>query len=284
MNFSRRDLFWYCAGVLTVVVAGFLLHVLDGSQNSAPAPLHDMAASAPAPAETSAPTGAGTAAGDSGASVPSDAAPVLPHADRAAGSGGAAGSMDDALARLETRLAQRGGSDSDWELLAQSYDFVGRTSDAKLARAHRLPDGAASSATQSAAAAPKGTEAVATATAGTDSVSTLSGDVQLAAGLRKQVADGQTLFIIAKSVDSPGPPLAIFRTVTGQWPLRFTLDDSNAMLPGRNLSSAQHVSIEARVSRSGGAKPESGDFQSPVAPVDPHAARTLHLVIDHVIG
>ena len=281
MNFARRDLFWYCAGVLTVVVAGFLLHVLDGSQNGAPAPLHDMAADAVAPTGASAPAEAGATAGDSDASVSSNTAPALPHADRAAG---AAGSMDDALARLETRIAQRGGSDSDWELLAQSYEFVGRTSDAKLARAHRLPDGAASSATQSAAAAPTGTEAGATATAGAASVSTLSGDVQLAASLRKQVADGQTLFIIAKSVDSPGPPLAIFRTVTGQWPLRFMLDDSNAMVPGRNLSSAQHISIEARVSRSGGARPEAGDFQSPVAPVDPHSARTLHLIIDHVIG
>ena len=111
----------------------------------------------------------------------------------------------------------------------------------------------------------------------------LSGDVQLASQLRKQVADGQTLFIIAKSVDSPGPPVAIVRTVTGQWPLHFTLDDSDAMLPGRNLSSAQHVTIEARVSRSGGATPASGDFQSAIMTVDPHGAGTVQLVIDHVI-
>jgi cytochrome c-type biogenesis protein CcmH len=78
--------------------------------------------------------------------------------------------------------------------------------------------------------------------------------------------------------------LAILRTTTGHWPLRFTLDDGNAMLPGRNLSSAQHVTIEARVSRSGGAAPQSGDYQSAVTAIDPHGSRIVHVVLDHVIG
>ncbi len=282
MSFSRRDLFWYLAGVLTVVVAGFLLHALDGSQNNGPAPMHGTAGAA-----SGASAGGGTDAGSAdmgagGADAGNGAADALNS--HAAGSSGGPGSMSEALARLESRLATRGGSDSDWELLAQSYEFVGRGDDAKLARSHHLPDSAAGAGSSASAGAQSGADAPSTANSGAGSVSMLSGDVQLADGLRKQVADGQTLFIIAKSVDSPGPPLAIFRTVTGQWPLRFTLDDSNAMLPGRNLSSAQHVSIEARVSRGGGARPERGDFQSAVSPVDPHAARTLHLVIDHVIG
>jgi hypothetical protein len=47
--------------------------------------------------------------------------------------------MDEALERLESRLAASGGSDADWELLAQSYEFLGRSADAKLAREHHLP-------------------------------------------------------------------------------------------------------------------------------------------------
>lgn len=55
-----------------------------------------------------------------------------------AGAGSTAGSMEDALAELSTRLATQGGTDADWELLAQSYDFLGRPSEAAGARQHEV--------------------------------------------------------------------------------------------------------------------------------------------------
>jgi cytochrome c-type biogenesis protein CcmH/NrfG len=48
-----------------------------------------------------------------------------------------AGSMEAATLALKTRLAVQGGPDDQWELLAQSYDFLGRGAEAKLAREHR---------------------------------------------------------------------------------------------------------------------------------------------------
>jgi hypothetical protein len=50
-----------------------------------------------------------------------------------------AGSMDGAIASLEARLARGGGSADDWELLAKSFEFLGRPADAAKARAHQLP-------------------------------------------------------------------------------------------------------------------------------------------------
>ena len=50
-------------------------------------------------------------------------------------SGAKALSMEAATARLEARLQRDGGSANDWQLLAQSYDFVGRSADASRARA-----------------------------------------------------------------------------------------------------------------------------------------------------
>jgi cytochrome c-type biogenesis protein CcmH/NrfG len=44
-------------------------------------------------------------------------------------------SMEEATAQLQARLDREGGTANDWELLAQSYDFLGRTEDAKRARA-----------------------------------------------------------------------------------------------------------------------------------------------------
>jgi cytochrome c-type biogenesis protein CcmH/NrfG len=48
-----------------------------------------------------------------------------------------AGSMQAATLALKTRLAVEGGPDDQWELLAQSYDFLGRSAEAKLAREHK---------------------------------------------------------------------------------------------------------------------------------------------------
>jgi len=49
-----------------------------------------------------------------------------------------AGSMEVATAELSARLATGGGTDADWALLAQSYDFLGRAADAALARQHKV--------------------------------------------------------------------------------------------------------------------------------------------------
>jgi cytochrome c-type biogenesis protein CcmH len=51
------------------------------------------------------------------------------------GSGGTAKSMEAEVAGLEARLAREGGTPADWSLLAQAYDFMGRSEDARRARA-----------------------------------------------------------------------------------------------------------------------------------------------------
>lgn len=110
------------------------------------------------------------------------------------------------------------------------------------------------------------------------------GEVELAAALRSKVPSGLTLFIVAKSVSSPGAPVAILRTTTGNWPLRFELNDTLAMMPNRKLSSAGTVVIEARVSKSGQALPQTGDLLGVTAPLDPAAGKPLRIVIDRVVG
>jgi hypothetical protein len=171
----------------------------------------------------------------------------------------AASSMDIAVTSLESRLAKGGGSADDWELLAKSFEFMGRPADAIKARAHQLP-------------------------AGTNGTGTsLSGEVALAAPLAGKVSAGETLFIIAKSIGSSGPPVAVLRGTVGDWPMKFSLDDSLAMLPGRNLSSAGPVMIEARISRRGQPLPASGDLQGSAGPVNPSEHAPLNILIDRVV-
>ena len=110
------------------------------------------------------------------------------------------------------------------------------------------------------------------------------GEVLLSDALRPRVPSGLTLFIVAKSVNSPGPPVAILRTTTGNWPVRFELNDTLAMIPNRKLSTAGLVTIEARVSKSGQAMPQSGDLLGVTSPLDPTAGKPVRILIERVVG
>ncbi len=107
-----------------------------------------------------------------------------------------AGSMENAVVNLEKRLAQGSGSADDWELLAKSFEFLGRPAEAARARAHQLPavvPVAGSAAPAFAAPAPAAPGGV-----------TISGEVTLDAALSGKAAQGDTLFIVAKSLTTPG--------------------------------------------------------------------------------
>jgi len=185
----------------------------------------------------------------------------------------AAGSMDSAISALEARLAKGGGTPDDWELLAKSFEFLGRPADAAKARAKQLPSLAGDAKSPaSAAASPTVGSGVA-----------VTGEVTLAAGLAAKATPGETLFIVAKSVDAPGIPVAVFRGSVGNWPLKFTLDDSQAMMPGRNLSSAGRVTIEARISQKGQPLPTPGDLQGSSGIINPADHQPLKITIDRVI-
>jgi cytochrome c-type biogenesis protein CcmH len=62
-------------------------------------------------------------------------------------------------------------------------------------------------------------------------------------------------------------PLALLKTTVAQLPLKFTLDDSSAMLPDRKLSGASQVLVKARISKSGNAIPQPGDWEGSLGPV-----------------
>jgi hypothetical protein len=187
-----------------------------------------------------------------------------------------AGSMNAAIASLEARLAKGGGGADDWELLAKSFEFLGRPDDARKARARQLPpvpaDTDAPAAAAAGMAAPPPTPGLA-----------VSGEVSLAPALRAKAGAGATLFIVAKSVDSPGAPVAVIRGTAGAWPFKFKLDDSQSMIPGRNLSSAGRVTIEARISQSGQPMPSAGDLRGSTGPLNPADPGALKILIDQVV-
>jgi cytochrome c-type biogenesis protein CcmH len=110
------------------------------------------------------------------------------------------------------------------------------------------------------------------------------GDIDLDPRWRGKVAAQTVLYVYAKVVGQPGPPVAVLRASAGAWPFAFVLDDSLAMMPGRNLSSARSVIVEARLSRSGSATPQPGDLRGTSAALDPRKAGRLRIVIAEEIS
>jgi cytochrome c-type biogenesis protein CcmH len=95
----------------------------------------------------------------------------------------------------------------------------------------------------------------------------IAGTVRLAPALAKQVQAEDTVFITARAAQGGRMPLAVMRRQVKDLPLPFTLDDSQAMSPSNALSSAKEVIVTARISKSGNAMPQAGDWQGVSGPV-----------------
>jgi cytochrome c-type biogenesis protein CcmH len=110
----------------------------------------------------------------------------------------------------------------------------------------------------------------------------VSGQVNVTPALAAKVSSGDTLFIFARAEKGPRMPLAILSLKAGELPARFSLDDSNAMAPGMNLSAFPSVMVVARISKSGNASAQSGDLEGSVGPVKP-GTQNLQISIDRAI-
>jgi len=109
--------------------------------------------------------------------------------------------------------------------------------------------------------------------------SSISGRVNVPDAIRKQVQPTDVVFIYAQAEHGSPMPVAILRTTVQALPFDFTLDDSLAMSPQNRLSGQTHVTLKARISASGQAMPQPGDWIA----TSPHVAvgsRQVALAID----
>ena len=109
----------------------------------------------------------------------------------------------------------------------------------------------------------------------------IEGAVELDRGLQGKVLPSDVLMVIARR---PGErmPLAVFRSKVADFPQAFVIDDSLRMGEGVSLSAHPKIELEARVSKSGQAKPEPGDLYSATTPTVTSAKSKLNLRLDAV--
>jgi len=135
-----------------------------------------------------------------------------------------------------------------------------------------------------ATAAGKPLPAAATAAASAPSApgASVTGSVSVAPALAGAVDRAATLFVFARAENGSRIPLAVVKAPAAAIPMVFTLDDSQAMAPTMKLSGARAVRIEARISRSGNATPQSGDLVGTSGVVKP-GTRGVRVVVDRVV-
>jgi cytochrome c-type biogenesis protein CcmH len=95
----------------------------------------------------------------------------------------------------------------------------------------------------------------------------ISGRVSLVKELKGLVAATDTVFVYATAVSGSRMPVAIVRTTADKLPLDFVLDDSTAMNPSAVLSGMGEVTVRVRISKSGQAMAQPGDFGVSLSPV-----------------
>jgi cytochrome c-type biogenesis protein CcmH len=76
-------------------------------------------------------------------------------------------------------------------------------------------------------------------------------------------------------------PLAAKKIQAGQLPISIILSDEDAVMPGQELSSAKDIKLVARLSISGSATPQSGDWETTSKTIKlTEETETVSLVID----
>jgi cytochrome c-type biogenesis protein CcmH len=107
--------------------------------------------------------------------------------------------------------------------------------------------------------------------------------VSLDPKLRGQVRPSDTLFVFAKAAQGPAMPLAIARLTAAQLPASVTLSDSMSMMPNLKISKFGQIVLGARISKSGNAAPQKGDYQTVSSALPNSSAEPIRLTIDREV-
>jgi len=108
--------------------------------------------------------------------------------------------------------------------------------------------------------------------------SSISGRVSVVNELKGLIAPTDTVFVYATAVSGSRMPVAIVKTTADKLPLDFVLDDRTAMNPSAKLSEMDEVTVRVRISKSGQAVAQPGDYGVSLTPVKP-GSKGLNLMV-----
>ena len=110
----------------------------------------------------------------------------------------------------------------------------------------------------------------------------LTARVDIAPALRAKLAPDDVLFVYARMPNGPPMPLAVKRVPAKDFPITIALADADGPMPTMRLSQQATVDVQTRVSHSGDALPQPGDFEAAPSTATVGAKGVIMLTIDRV--
>jgi hypothetical protein len=172
-------------------------------------------------------------------------------------------SVSNLVDGLATRLADNPDDAGGWLLLAKSHRHLGNREDASSAYENAVALGKHDADLQAYLASdgkidsrPPG----------------IKGRVTISDTAATDVDGSATVFVIARAAGGSPVPLAVLRTPVSTLPFEFSLHDGQAMVAGKELSSADSVIVTAKISANGDALSTVPGYEThsdPVMTADP---------------
>lgn len=101
--------------------------------------------------------------------------------------------------------------------------------------------------------------------------------------VRQKFAGSDAVFVYAKAAQGPKMPLAVQRMTLAELPATIVLDDNMAMVEGMSLSAFPSVIVSARVTKSGSAIAQSGDYIGQIVVEDVTSSGELNIKVAKMI-
>jgi cytochrome c-type biogenesis protein CcmH len=200
------------------------------------------------------------------------------------------GNYRQAIERLVALLPIAGGEE---DVVKSATAMISKSREQLIAAGEEMPElevllGVTSTTeavpvVRPATARPATVAPAASSTATSSSITSLSVAVDVSDEVRNKFNANDVVFIYAKAKQGPRMPLAAQRMTLAELPTTVLLDDSMAMVAGMNLSAFEQLVISARVSKSGSAIAQSGDYIGSTDFENQKTQASINIVIDTAV-
>lgn len=115
------------------------------------------------------------------------------------------------------------------------------------------------------------------------STASITVSVSLDPALLMRLPQNAVLFVIARQPDGAPIPVAVEKLPAVRFPVTVTLNDDDSLMPTTRLSQLERVEITARISASGDASAQPGDFEASTSVIDNGPDAAAAVLIDRVV-
>jgi cytochrome c-type biogenesis protein CcmH len=189
------------------------------------------------------------------------------------------GNYRQAIDHLTTLLPLAGG---DQDVIKSVMAIVAKSREQLIAAGEKMPELQALLGSEAMAKVDSPVETP-KATAPATALTRFNVNVDVSDEVRKKFSADDAVFVYAKAKQGPRMPLAAQRMTLAALPTTVVLDDSMAMVEGMNLSAFDQLVVSARLTKSGAAIAQSGDYIGRITVEDKTRQTTLNIVIDTAI-